>query len=123
MKYIKPAAIAAALVLTLSACSHENPLSACSEQDAGTFLLQASQAAERQIETPHGGLMYSMCANKEQGASIADCKALYKAMASYAKTQKGYTGLTVADLQETTFWTTKAQKAYREAFLKSRGLM
>ena len=62
--------------------------------------MAASQSAEQKLKvfTPPGGEYYGLCMNNKEKPKL--CKALYQAMAEYAKKTPYFKTVTVADLTD-----------------------
>lgn len=100
------------LVMTtgISACHHESPLKKEVKGKSAAFLVSASRFAEKALKLSlhedDFGAIYSDCMEGKSGAGErvikVDCKALYKAMAVFAK--KGiypeFKGVTLADITD-----------------------
>jgi len=89
--------------LSLCACSHPaNPLTQVSKHDAGVFLANASQYAQKKLkwdrDTYGSGGGYGVCMTKT--APSANCQTLYKTMLVFAKEQQAYKTLTVSELTD-----------------------
>jgi hypothetical protein len=107
MKNIKKTSAVTALILAaslgVSACSKApNPLLQVSERDAGVFLANASQYAQKKLkwdrDTYGSGGGYGVCMTKT--APSANCQTLYKTMLVFAKEQQAYKTLTVSELTD-----------------------
>ncbi len=97
------------LITGLVGCRHhENPLKKADPTDTATFLVRASQAAEKQLKVYQnsGGFYYGQCMRGKRKQAL--CAKLYRAMASFAATSKPFKqfkGITIADLTDQNFFT------------------
>ncbi len=101
----------------LAACSsHNNPLKTADSKAAGTFLVRASQAAEKQLHVfrAPGGYYYGEC--MRNAAKKPPCTKLYRAMVRYANTTTRFKGLTVSDLTDRSVFKSLRSDYQREQF-------
>ena len=89
--------------LSLSACSHKNPMETEPKEETAKFLVQASTYAEIKInyQIKHHGITYAGCMQKRYGSKIskADCEKLYNYIIEYARqSNTDYENITYEDL-------------------------
>lgn len=110
--------IGVALILTtLSACSSDkNPLQTAPEKEAATFLVNASQYAEKQLHSYQapGGEMYGECMSHQ--AKKISCEKLYQYMSEYAKNTAHFNTVTVSNLKDQSTWQRLKASYQREQF-------
>jgi len=99
--------------LSLCACSHPaNPLTQVSKHDAGVFLANASQYAQKKLKWDRdaygSGGAYGFCMT--QTTHSPNCQTLYKTMLTFAGQNTPYQSLTLSELTDrSTFETLKEE--------------
>lgn len=96
--------MALALATLLTGCSNHT-LNHHSKTQNETFLIQAAQFAEKQMNLKNNppGIVYYEC----MSSKIIDektCDNLYSKMLGYAKKSKDYSSLTLADIKDDVYW-------------------
>ena len=109
MKKLTLTMVTLASLLSLTACSHENPLTSQPTAETRAFVQEASRAVEQQWHLtvfPPGEMYYDCMMDNGMGdpASRKDpnfCEKFYTAMVTYANQSSGaYQAMTVKDLSD-----------------------
>ena len=106
------------LILSLSACGHEqNPLTKDSPDVAAKFLYQTARQAfaSLHLKGPNDGYDFMACMRHQQQTGV-DCQKLYKMMLSIARNKPAYKHLTLKQLTSPEMWETVSEEYARLQF-------
>lgn len=111
---------ALAFCVVLSGCSGNtpNPLATATTGTAAQFLVSANHAATKELKLNWGSYGYQQCMDGKH--SVSECNALYKAMLRYAKHNRLFFKLTLAQLTDPLVWKSLSG-AYEEAAFDTLG--
>lgn len=101
---------------TLSGCdnSGNNPLATTPKSTAVKFLESAAKSADNSLKFGWNQYGYQQCMDGQH--STNDCNALFQKMLTYAKSNRLYSNLTIAQLTDQTVWKTLKDQYQETAF-------